>query len=105
LRQADGSYVDAPQQDTTPKARGGLRPLLISGGLASLLLAGVVSFFASGHPDGLEYVAESEGFIDTAREHALGGFALADYGEVGGIPVGLAGVLGVLVTVAAGLVL
>lgn len=73
--------------------------------MAALLLAGVVSFAASGNPDGLEHVAETQGFLDTAREHALGGFALADYGEVGGVPVGVAGVVGVLVTVAAGLVL
>jgi cobalt/nickel transport system permease protein len=32
----------------------------------------------------------------------FGGLALADYGAVGGIPVGVAGVLGVLVTIAVG---
>ena len=29
--------------------------------LAALLIGGVVSFYASGHPDGLEYVARSTG--------------------------------------------
>ena len=38
--------------------------------LVALLLAGVVSFYASGHPDGLEYVAEKTGFLDTADDHA-----------------------------------
>lgn len=106
VRQPDGSYVDGPGSASAPAARrGGLRPVLVGGGLAALLLAGVVSFTASASPDGLEYVAENQGFLDTAREHALGGFALADYGDVGGVPAGLAGVLGVLVTVAAGLAL
>ncbi len=104
LRQPDGSYVDAPQP-AFAAARRGPRPVLVGGGVVALLLAGVVSFAASGQPDGLEYVAEDQGFLDTAREHAFGGFALADYGEVAGIPVGVAGVLGVLVTVAAGLAL
>jgi len=64
-----------------------------------------VSFFASSNPDGLEYVAEGEGFLDTAQDHAFGGFGLADYGEVGGIPVGVAGILGVAVVVVIGVVL
>jgi cobalt/nickel transport system permease protein len=65
----------------------------------TLALAGVVSFVASGSPDGLERAAEDNGFLGTARDHALGGLALADYGEVGGVPVGVAGVLGVVVTI------
>ncbi|MFW6092298.1 MAG: energy-coupling factor ABC transporter permease, partial [Actinomycetota bacterium] len=107
LRQPDGSHVEAPQPASASAAgpRRGLRPVLAGGGAVALLLAGVVSFVASGDPDGLERVAEDQGFLDTAREHAFGGFALADYGEVGGIPVGVAGVLGVLATVAAGLLL
>lgn len=105
LRQPDGSYVDAPRPASAATPRRGLRPVLVGGGAVALLLAGVVSFAASGQPDGLEYVAEDQGFLDAAREHAFGGFALADYGEVAGVPVGVAGVLGVLVTVAAGLAL
>lgn len=66
------------------------------------LLAGVVSFYASSSPDGLERVAEDKGFIDRATDHALGEQPLADYGEVGGIPVGLAGLAGVGVTLVAG---
>ena len=36
---------------------------LLAGLLASLLLAGVASFYASSSPDGLEKVAEDIGFI------------------------------------------
>lgn len=106
LRRPDGSLVPAPEAAApVAAARGSVRPLLIGGGLVALALAGVVSFFASAHPDGLEYVAEDEGFLATARDHAFGGSALADYGEVGGIPVGVAGVLGVAVVVVVGVVL
>jgi cobalt/nickel transport system permease protein len=62
-----------------------------------------VSFFASSNPDGLEYVAEQEGFIESAEDSAVGGFTLADYGEVGGIPVGVAGLIGVGLTILVGL--
>jgi cobalt/nickel transport system permease protein len=76
---------------------------LVAAGLAvALLLAGVASFLASDHPDGLEYVAGEAGFLGRAQAHLLGEQPLADYGSVGGIPVGLAGVLGVLVTVGFG---
>lgn len=108
LKQADGSLVPAPAPAAAAASqpvRGGITPVLISGGLVALTLAGIVSFFASADPDGLEYVAEDKGFLATARDHAFGGFALADYGDVGGIPVGVAGVLGVAVVVVVGVVL
>jgi cobalt/nickel transport system permease protein len=108
LKQADGTLVPAPAAEPEPvgaAARGSVKPLLIGGGVVALALAGIVSFFASSNPDGLEYVAEGEGFLDRARDHAFGGFALADYGEVGGIPVGVAGILGVAVVVVIGVVL
>lgn len=68
----------------------------------ALLLAGVVSFYASGHPDGLEHVAGTHGFLDSATDGLTAGSPLADYG-VSGIAVprlsgGLAGVVGVLLT-------
>jgi cobalt/nickel transport protein len=74
----------------------------LGGLLLSLLLAGVVSFYASSHPDGLEKVAEEIGFIETAKDPATAGSALADYGVVGveneRASVGIAGVLGVVAT-------
>ena len=92
---------------------------LAGGLLVALLLAGVVSNFASGHPDGLDSVAregctfDADGNItggtcmaQREREHQLGGSPLADYGirglGDGPLSTGLAGVLGVLVTFAVG---
>ncbi|BBY79094.1 PDGLE domain-containing protein [Mycolicibacterium pulveris] len=82
----------------------------------TLLIAGVVSYFASSSPDGLDAttlrgceVAETADgeqltghcIAQHADEHALSGSPLADYaiGGVGGTG-GIAGVIGVLVTVA-----
>lgn len=74
----------------------------VGGLLVSLLLAGFVSFYASSHPDGLEKVAEDIGFIETAKDPATAGSALADYGVAGveneRASVGIAGVIGVAAT-------
>ena len=74
----------------------------VGGLLVSLLLAGGVSFYASSSPDGLEKVAEEIGFIETAKDPATAGSALADYGVAGveneRASVGIAGVLGVIAT-------
>jgi cobalt/nickel transport protein len=74
----------------------------IGGALVSLLLAGVVSFYASSHPDGLEKVAGDVGFIETAKDPATAGSALADYGVKGveneRASVGFAGAIGVAAT-------
>lgn len=76
---------------------------LVLGLLVSVLLAGVVSFYASSSPDGLEKAAEDVGFIDEATDSAVADSPLADYGISGveddRLSVGLAGVLGVLVMV------
>ena len=78
------------------------RTFLISGFIASLFLAGVVSFYASSHPDGLEKVAEDIGFIETAKENTNADSLLADYGVKGvdneRLSVGAAGVIGVIAT-------
>lgn len=66
----------------------------------SLLVAGALSVVASKAPDGLERVAEDTGFAAQAQANANAGFALADYGQSGGLPVGVAGVIGVLIVVA-----
>jgi len=78
------------------------RKFYIGGFIVSLFLAGVVSFYASSSPDGLEKVAEDIGFIETAKDHTYADGALADYG-VKGIEnerssVGVAGVIGVIGT-------
>lgn len=99
LRTADGTLVPAAAPDADPVApRASLRPFVALAASLVVLLAGGVSFFAAAAPDGLERVAEDTGFLATAREHALAGWALADYGEAGGIPVGVAGLVGVALT-------
>ncbi|MGG5257155.1 PDGLE domain-containing protein [Phycicoccus avicenniae] len=75
---------------------------LVGGGLAvCLVIAGVVSFYASGHPDGLEYVAGSLGFDTAAQGSATAGSPFADYAvkgvSDGRLSGGLAGIVGALV--------
>ncbi len=74
----------------------------LGGLIVSLVLAGFVSFYASSHPDGLEKVAGEIGFIETAKDPATSGSALADYGVEGleneRASVGVAGVIGVAAT-------
>ena len=65
----------------------------------SLAVAGVASWFASSHPDGLERVAEKLGFADKAQEPEMS--LLPDYtvpGLPGFISNGLAGIIGVIAT-------
>ena len=82
-----------------PKARpfGGVIWIVV----LAVLLAGVVSVWASANPDGLEFVAERLGFGSTAGEHAAADSPLADYGTAGvddaRLSGGLAGVIGVAV--------
>lgn len=99
LKTATGEQVVEPARPEPVKP---LRPFLVGAVAVALVLAGVVSFFASSSPDGLERVAENEGFIGAATDHTFGGFALADYGDVGGIPVGIAGIIGVVITLLVG---
>jgi cobalt/nickel transport protein len=70
--------------------------------LVSIGLAGIVSFYASSSPDGLEKVAGDIGFIETAKDHTLDNSALADYGVAGieneRLSVGIAGIIGVIAT-------
>ena len=69
--------------------------------LLSLLVAGVASYYASTHPDGLERVAGQTGFLDSAEDSAAADSPLADYETTGvddaRLSGGLAGVIGVLV--------
>jgi cobalt/nickel transport protein len=92
-----------------------LGSFLLGGLLVSLLLAGVVSSFASGSPDGLDSAAR-EGCTFDADDNITGGTCmaqreqdhqmedspLADYGIKGidneFLSTGLSGVLGVLIT-------
>ena len=70
-------------------------------GVVALLLAGVVSFYASGAPDGLERVAHDQGFADTAEDHRTADGPLADYSakdvDDARLSGAIAGVVGVVV--------
>lgn len=65
--------------------------------LTVIVAVGVVATqFASDDPDGLEFVAEQEGFSDTAEEHTLEDTALADYGSGSGLNPAVAAMIGVV---------
>jgi hypothetical protein len=72
--------------------------------LVCLALAGIVSYYASGSPDGLNRVAIDQGFDKQQKDHGAKDSPLAGYGAKGvdnerlsGAVAGVAGVLVVLV--------
>jgi cobalt/nickel transport protein len=77
------------------------RTFLALGLLVCLLVAGVASYYASSHPDGLEHVAEQTGFLHTGEDSATADSPLAGYSVRGvddaRLSGGLAGVAGVVV--------
>ncbi|MDX6764654.1 PDGLE domain-containing protein, partial [Streptomyces sp. F8] len=85
---------------------GPTKKVWVTGLAATLVLAGFVSFYASADPDGLEKVAADKGIDAKVEEHAAAGSPLADYGvedvDDPRLSGGLAGVIGVGVTVVAG---
>ncbi|MEV6509513.1 energy-coupling factor ABC transporter permease [Streptomyces sp. NPDC051642] len=103
----NGELVDAPTQlEPVAAPRTSRRRLWIGGLVTSLLLAGFVSFYASSNPDGLEKVAADQGIDRQTKEHASADSPLADYGvrdvDDARLSGGLAGVIGVGVTIVAG---
>ncbi|MFV0135373.1 energy-coupling factor ABC transporter permease [Streptomyces sp. HMX87] len=104
-----GELVDAPDSEPAAPASAAARSprkVWAAGLAASLVLAGFVSFYASADPDGLEKVAADKGIDAETEEHATAGSPLADYGvkdiDDARLSGGLAGVIGVGVTVVAG---
>ncbi|MEU9377918.1 energy-coupling factor ABC transporter permease [Streptomyces sp. NPDC048255] len=103
-----GELVDAPAAAAEPVAARSTKKVWAVGMVSALALAGIVSSFASGSPDGLEKVAADKGIDAKADQytHATAGSPLADYEikDIGneGLSVGLAGVIGVGATVAVG---
>lgn len=94
-------------------------PFVLGGLLVALLLAGVVSNYASAHPDGLDSsllkgctvnaddeITGGSCPAQQAKDHELADSPLADYGVRGVgndfLSTGLSGVLGVLLTFALG---
>lgn len=99
----DGS-VDAPR-------RRGIGRAAVVAGLVTLAVAAGASQFAAPDPDGLERVAEEQGFAEQGGDHAFGSSLFADYATRGvaddGVSLALAGVAGttVVLAVTSGLVL
>ena len=72
--------------------------------LVALLIAGVASYYASSHPDGLNFVAEKTGFIDKEKESPTADGPFAGYSTKGidddRLSGGVAGVAGCLLVLA-----
>ena len=70
--------------------------------VAALLVAGVLSYYASSSPDGLNRVAEDKQFSSLEQPHGAEDSPLAGYAVRGvgneRISVGLAGIAGVAIT-------
>lgn len=81
--------------------RPGNRVFFASFLLVSLLVAGVVSYYASSHPDGLNRVAQETGIVDAEKPHPTSDGVFAGYTTKGvddaRLSGGVAGVAGVLV--------
>ncbi|MFF1408224.1 energy-coupling factor ABC transporter permease [Streptomyces sp. NPDC058289] len=102
-----GELVDAPSAPAAvPVAARSTKPVWITGLVAALALAGIVSFYASSSPDGLEKVAADKGIDQKVTEHAAADSPLADYSvkdvSDARLSGGLAGVIGVGATVVVG---
>ena len=72
----------------------------------ALVLAGVVSFYASSSPDGLTKVSQDKGFASTETDHGaqdspFAGYAAKDV-DNDRLATGVAGVVGVLVVAGLG---
>lgn len=82
------------------------RTFLIAGLVVALLIAGVASYYASAHPDGLEHAAGETGFLDSAEDPVDTGSPFEDYATKGvenpRLSGGVAGVAGVLLTLVIG---
>lgn len=97
---AEGSVPAQPVNQAQPRPRG----LLAGAGLVTLVVAGLAGLVASANPDGLEFVGEQLGFGEHALPSATADSPFADYGVqglAGAWGTGVAGLLGVLVTVTA----
>ena len=80
------------------------RTLFLTCLVVALLVAGVGSFYASGHADGLEHVAGQLGFLDRAEQSPTANGPFAGYSTKGvddaRLGGGLAGVAGTLLVLA-----
>ena len=98
--------ADLELADLSRPARVDTRTFVIGAFLSTVVVAAVVSQFAVDNPDGLEKVAEEEGFISSGRDHALDSSIFSDYATSGvdnaTVSLAVAGIAGVLITLAVG---
>jgi cobalt/nickel transport system permease protein len=98
---------DLTRAQTADRPRIGMRGFVIGMGLVALVFAMVVSQFAAPDPDGLERVAQDQGFSDSAQDHALANTPFADYATEGlgneTVSLAVAGLAGVAITLIVGL--
>lgn len=98
---------DLSRAQTADRARIGMRGFAIGAVLVTLVVAAVVSQFAASAPDGLERVAQDQGLVAQAQDHALAGGPFADYATDGvrnqQASLAIAGGAGVAVTLLVGL--
>lgn len=86
----------------------GARGLAAVAGLVTLIVAGGLSLLASANPDGLEFVGEQLGFAESGQASAAEVSPFAEYGLRGvseAFGTSLAGVVGVLITLAVAVLL
>ena len=81
-----------------------MRRFVVVGLLVAFLVAGFGSYYASSHPDGLNFVAEKTGFLDKEKDSATSDGPFAGYSTKGidnerlsGAVAGIAGAALVLV--------
>ncbi|MFI9261239.1 energy-coupling factor ABC transporter permease [Streptomyces sioyaensis] len=96
----------APAAASAAAPRRSVRRVWLAGLAAALVCAGGLSYYASASPDGLEKVAQDQGIAANAKDHAAKDSPLADYSVKDitdpRLAGGLAGVIGVGATLAAG---
>ena len=103
--------MSAPSTDAARPASTSTKWFAIGALVVALLLAGVVSYWASSAPDGLNKVASDTGFGAQEKQHGLDESPFAGYGTKGlgdgfasGAVAGVAGV-GITLALAGGLTL
>lgn len=103
---ADGMDGVADRATRSGSSSGGIGRFVVGAGVVTVLVAAGLSQFAAPDPDGLEAVAEEQGFAEQADEHALSSSLFADYATSGvadeRVSLALAGLAGVAVTLAVG---
>jgi cobalt/nickel transport system permease protein len=92
----DIEVTEAPGGPRVP-----IRTFFIGGLIAAMFFAAIVSQFTVENPDGLEWVAESEGLVESAREHHWADSIFADYATAGienqALSLAIAGIVGTLI--------